>query len=55
MNVQKVRTVKAAHGGHCLDCGADFNVTTCPYWHWSKSVAMHRSGSGHRVALYRIG
>jgi len=54
MEITKVRTVKEAHGGLCETCQMAFNISTCPYWHWSKSVAMHRDGTGHKVELYRI-
>jgi hypothetical protein len=54
MTVETVKRQSEAHGGHCTECAVVFNVSTCPYWHWSKSVAMHRSGTGHHVTLYRI-
>jgi hypothetical protein len=53
IRTETVKRQRDAHGAACEDCAAVFNVTTCPYWHWSKSVWMHRQ-SGHRVSLYRI-
>ena len=52
--VERVTRLSDAHGAVCETCAAMFNVTTCPYWHWSKSVYMHRKGTGHKVTLYRI-
>jgi hypothetical protein len=54
MNTTTVTRQSEAHGAHCAVCGVVFNVSTNPYWHWSKSAAMHRSGTGHVVTLYRI-
>ena len=54
MTVEKVTTQRDAQGGHCATCDAYYNISTVPYWHWSKSVVMHRSGTGHKVTLYRI-
>lgn len=54
MNTTTVRTVKEAHGAHCATCDQDFNITTCPFWHWSKSAHMHGGGTGHKVEMYRI-
>lgn len=52
--VEKVTRVKDAHGAHCVECGVTFDVTTCPYWHWSRSAWMHEQGTGHRPVLFRI-
>lgn len=54
MTIKTVKTQKEAHGAECQDCGTIFNISTEPYWHWSKSVWMHRSGTGHKVTLYQI-
>lgn len=54
MTVEKVKTQRDAHGAMCQDCDAVFNISTEPYWHWSKSVWMHKGGTGHKVDLYRI-
>lgn len=54
METTTVRTVKEAHGAICTECSMVFNITTCPYWHWTKSVWMHRTGCGHKVSYYRI-
>lgn len=54
MTVETTTRQSEAHGAHCATCDQDFNVTTSPFWHWSKSVAMHRSGTGHKVTLYRL-
>lgn len=43
-----------AHGAYCATCDQTFNVSTSPFWSWTKSVAMHRNGTGHKVDLYRI-
>lgn len=53
MMVEKVKRQRDAHGAMCRDCDAVFNVSTVPYWHWSKSVWLHQQ-SGHRLDLYRI-
>jgi len=51
----KVTRQSEAHGAACRDCGAVFAADTCPYWHWSKSVALHRYGApAHRVELFRV-
>jgi hypothetical protein len=49
-----VHRVMDAQGGHCATCDTTFNITTSPYWSWTKSVAMHRDGTGHKVDLYRL-
>lgn len=54
MNTTKTTRTSEAHGAHCATCNQVFNISTSPYWHWSKSVAMHKSGTGHKVELYRI-
>lgn len=54
MRVEKVRRQKDAQGAMCEDCPAVFNISTSPYWHWSKSLHMHRQGSGHSLVLYRM-
>jgi hypothetical protein len=54
MKTTTVRTQQEAHGAHCATCDTYFNISTSPYWHWSKSVWMHRSGTGHKVTLYAI-
>ena len=54
MTIERVTRQSDAQGGYCESCDQVFNITTCPYWHWSKSVAMHRSGTGHTVELYAI-
>jgi hypothetical protein len=54
MKTTTVRTQREAHGAHCATCDTYFNISTSPYWHWSKSVWMHRSGTGHKVTLYAI-
>jgi len=54
MTVESVSRQSDAQGAHCGTCDQVFNITTCPYWHWSKSKAMHESGTGHRVTMYRI-
>jgi hypothetical protein len=53
LQVRPVKRVRDAQGGACQDCPAVFNVGTCPYWSWTKSVWMHRQ-SGHRVGLYTV-
>jgi hypothetical protein len=52
--IQATTRQRDAHGAECNDCGTFFNVSTSPYWHWAKSAAMHRLGTGHRITLYRI-
>ena len=52
--VVEVKNAKDAHGGFCEVCEQFFDVSTNPYWHWTKSVWMHRQGTGHAVALYRF-
>jgi hypothetical protein len=54
MTTETVKLLRDAQGGHCATCNSVYNVTTCPYWAWNKSVAMHRDGTGHVVTLYRI-
>jgi len=54
MTTQTVSRQSEAHGAYCATCSQDFNVSTCPYWHWSKSAALHRGGTGHKVTMYRI-
>lgn len=54
MNTIETTRQSEAHGGYCATCDQDFNVTTCPFWHWVKSVWMHRQGTGHKVTLYRF-
>lgn len=54
MTVQTVKTQKEAHGGHCATCEMIFDISSCPFWHWSKSVAMHRSSTGHKVELFQV-
>jgi hypothetical protein len=54
MTIQVTTRQSEAHGGHCATCNQFFSVDTSPYWHWSKSVAMHRGGTGHKVTLYQI-
>ena len=51
MTVEQVSRVCDAQGAHCETCDATF-VTH--FWHWSKSKAMHESGTGHRVTMFRI-
>lgn len=48
-----VKRKRDAIGAICRDCGAVFDVTSCPYWHWSKSMAMH-SQSGHVVRYFAL-
>lgn len=43
-----------AHGAFCATCQQIFDVTSCPFWHWSKSVAMHREATGHKVEMYKV-
>ena len=50
----KVTAIRDAIGAHCATCDQTFDVTTCPYWHWSKSVWMHKQGTGHKVTMYRF-
>lgn len=52
--VETVKRQADAHGAYCEACQQAFNITTSPYWHWSKSAAMHRDGTGHRTVLYRL-
>lgn len=54
MNTTTARTIKEAHGAYCATCDHTFTVATCQYWHWSKSVWMHRNGTGHKVEMFRI-
>lgn len=54
MTIQRVTRQRDAQGAYCETCDVAFNITTCPYWHWSKSMHMHRDGTGHRVELYAI-
>lgn len=54
MQTEKVQRQKDARGAICRDCGIVFNISTCPYWHWSKSMNMHADGTGHKLDLYRI-
>lgn len=54
MVIEKVRRQSDAQGAHCDQCQQVFNITTSPYWHWSKSAAMHRDGTGHKIDMYRI-
>ena len=54
MTVERVSRQRDAQGAACADCGAVYNISTSPYWHWSRSMHMHRSGTGHRVDMYRI-
>jgi Fe2+ or Zn2+ uptake regulation protein len=54
MTVETTKRTSEAHGAYCATCDQTFDVTTCPFWHWSKSVWMHRSGTGHKVTLYAI-
>lgn len=53
MRAIKVKRQKDALGAACQDCPAIFNITTCPYWHWSKSLWMHKQ-SGHKLVLYTL-
>ena len=54
MITEKVERLADAQGAICRDCGMVFNITTSPFWHWSKSIAMHRNGSKHKVEYYRL-
>jgi hypothetical protein len=54
METTTARTVKEAHGAYCATCNQVFNISTEPYWHWTKSVWMHRSGTGHKVEMYKL-
>lgn len=54
MTVERVKRQKDAQGAACTDCPAVFNISTSPYWHWSKSLHMHFEGTGHKLVLYRI-
>jgi hypothetical protein len=54
METTNARTVKEAHGAYCATCDQVFNVATCPYWHWSKSKAMHEYGTGHKVQMFKV-
>lgn len=54
MTLTKITRQRDAHGAYCGQCDQAFNITTSPYWHWSKSAAMHRDGTGHKVELYRM-
>ena len=54
MTLERVKRQRDAHGARCLECESIFMVDTSPYWHWSKSAAMHRGGTGHRVELFRL-
>lgn len=51
MTTETVRTVRDAHGAYCPTCDT---VLHSPFWHFSKSKALHESGSGHKVVLFRI-
>lgn len=53
METTTATTQRDAHGAYCATCDQVFDVSTSPYWHWSKSMAMHRSGTGHKVTMYR--
>lgn len=52
--IREVKRQREAHGGFCETCQTAYNVTSCPYWHWSKSVWMHQQGTGHKVILYQL-
>lgn len=54
MTTTKCTKVSEAHGAYCATCDHVFDVSTVPYWHWSKSAAMHRDGTGHKVEMYRF-
>lgn len=54
MVIERVTRQRDAQGGVCHECEQVFNITTSPYWHWSKSAGMHQGGTGHKVELYRI-
>lgn len=53
MTTAKAKTIREAHGAYCDTCDQVFNVSTCPFWHWSKSKAMHESGTGHKVDMFK--
>lgn len=54
METTTARTVKEAHGAYCAICNQVFDISSCPFWHWSKSVWMHRSGTGHKVDMFKL-
>lgn len=54
MTVETVKTQGQAHGAHCATCEQVFDITSCPFWHWSKSMWMHRQGTGHKVTMFRL-
>lgn len=54
MEITRAARVKDAHGAYCATCHQVFDLASCQYWHWSKSAAMHRSGTGHTVEMFRF-
>lgn len=51
---RRARRLSDAQGAVCLTCEQVFDISTCPYWHWSKSRAIHQRGTGHVVTPYTI-
>ena len=54
ITIERCKRVRDAHGAICRDCGQVFELANCQFWHWRKSQAMHESGTGHRMDLFRI-
>jgi len=51
MKSEKVTKQSEADFAGCDTCGVVF---TSHFWHWSKAVASHKYGTGHKATLYRI-
>lgn len=47
----RTRKISQAQYAHCETCDQWLG---CQYWSLSKSVALHKRGTGHFVRLYRI-
>jgi hypothetical protein len=48
------KTLKDSNAAACLDCGMTFSLSENPWWHYSKSKAMHEHGTGHKVVYVRF-
>jgi hypothetical protein len=54
VTIEAVRLVRDAQAAWCPECGAFFDLSSCPYWHWRKAQAMHERGTGHRMEIVRL-
>lgn len=49
-----MRAKRKAIYAYCKDCGALFDESTCPYWHWSKAAWLHENGTGHKTSRFYV-